>query len=1172
MLPAKDKSPPWQPLFDFLEKGGTSFSIAGLKGSSAAYVLSQVASKVRAPILFLTLDEVRAEHIFQEITFFATPNQRILFYPSWDAKLFEKISPSPEVLGQRWEVRHHLSTAEHPSWIVSSLPAVLQKVPPRNVNRRFAPPIFPGQEFQRDDFVSQLEGMGYTRVHVVTEKGEFAVRGYLMDIFSPANNNPLRIEFFGDRIDSVRTFDPDSQRSLHDLEKAVILPVKEALFFPEFLEQAAQKLRKAMEEGMPQGSAQEIQEKIRQGISFPGVDFYLSFFYPVLESFLDYLPPETLLVLDDRPELEERLIQIWGEARKDWQAQIDYGEFYPAPENLLLTREDFAGFTDLFSRIALQGLEMGENTAGVSGIRLETESNDRLRSELLSSKSEEGILHLLAQRIRIGAEKGISALLTCSNLHAAQRLEEMLENHGLRIRLLDKPFHAWSPDDSSGWHATLLIGSLSRGFSFPRAGLTIITESELFGEKRPRRRPGIPFKDHAMAAFSELQISDFVVHADHGIGIYRGLLKLSLGKEEHDFLLIEYQGGDKLYLPVYRLNLVQKYVGGGDMGPRVDKLGGTSWEKAKNRVKKSLRELAEELVKLYATRTVVKGHSFPPADEFYQEFEASFAYEETPDQLQAIVDVQNDMGKEKPMDRLVCGDVGFGKTEVALRAAFRAMMDGKQAAVLVPTTVLAQQHYQTFSLRFAPYPLRVEMLSRFRSPAEQKKIIQDLAKGKVDLVIGTHRLLQKDIVFKDLGFLVVDEEHRFGVSHKERLKRLRANVDVLTLTATPIPRTLQMSLTGIRDLSVIETPPEDRQPIRTYVTEFDEEVIRDAVRRELRRGGQVFFVHNRVQSIAAMERFLRKLIPEVRLAIAHGQMAERDLERVMLSFVKKEVDLLLTTTIIESGLDFPSANTILINRADKLGLAQMYQLRGRVGRSSERAYAYLLVPGLAALTSDARKRLEALQEVTELGSGMKLAMHDLEIRGAGALLGDAQSGHIAAVGYDMYLQILEQAVQEMKGEEIIEEVEPEIDLPLPALIPSDYMEDIHQRLVVYRRLASARSETDLDEIREELRDRFGPFPPPLTNLLQIMHLKQFLKKVRVQRFSAERDKIVVTFDSQAPVDPQRLVSAIARGQGTREFTPDQRLKIRPAAKDWEGRIAEIKKLLLEILRDGSIKN
>jgi transcription-repair coupling factor (superfamily II helicase) len=1166
MTPAPIQETPWQPLLNFLENRGSVFAVTGLKGSSPAYLLSRVAPRLPAPILFLTPDETRAEQRIEEIRFFADPGRKVLLYPSWDVKPFQNISPSPEVLGQRWEVRQALSGSGGPLCVVSSLEAVLEKVLPRQISRRFPLEIRPGREFQREEFIEKLRGLGYTRVQAVSQKGEFAVRGYVLDVFSPASPHPLRLEFFGDSVESVRTFDPDTQRSLRDLEAARILPVKEVLFLPEFQETAAENLRKksAGAEEPPEG-IREVLERVREGISFGGADNYLPLFYPTLESFLDYLPPETLLVLEDPPELDDRLSRIWEEIRESREEQAGQGKFWPAPEELFLTREDFAGLIGLFSRVVLQGLEMGEPFSERAGIRLETEANERLRSDLLSSKSEEGVLHLLAQRIRTGAEKGVSTLLPCSNLHSAQRLQEMLENHGLRPNLSAKPFSAWTPADSEGGQGTLLIGNLHRGFSFPKAGLAVITESELFGEKRPRKRPAIPLKDHALAAFSELQLDDFVVHSDHGIGIYRGLLKLTLGEEEHDFLLIEYQGGDKLYLPVYRLNLVQKYAGGGDSGPRLDRLGGTSWEKAKKRVKKSLRELAEELVKLYAVRTVLKGHAFPPPDEIYREFEASFEYEETPDQLQAIAEVQKDMGGEKAMDRLVCGDVGFGKTEVALRAAFRAMMAAKQVAVLVPTTVLAQQHYQTFSGRFSAYPFRVEMLSRFRSAAEQKKILQDLAQGKVDLVIGTHRLLQKDVVFKDLGLLVVDEEHRFGVSHKERLKRLRANVDALTLTATPIPRTLQMSLTGIRDLSVIETPPEDRQPIRTYVTEFDEEIIRDAVRRELRRGGQVFFVHNRVQSIDAMGRFLRKLVPEARLAIAHGQMAERDLERVMLSFVKKDVDLLLTTTIIESGLDFPSANTILINRADKLGLAQMYQLRGRVGRSDERAYAYLLVPGLAVLTSDARKRLGALQEVTELGSGMKLALHDLEIRGAGALLGDAQSGHVAAVGYDMYLQILEEAVQEMKGGEVVPEVEPEMDLPLPALIPGDYLDDIHQRLVFYRRLASARSDRDLEEIRDELRDRYGPFPSSVDNLLLLMDLKLLLKRARVRRLSWEREKISITFDPQAPVDPQRLVSAVARGKGAREFTPDQRLRLRPASRDWPGRIGEIKKLLLEIV-------
>ncbi len=1161
-----DKNVPLHPLFDFIAQRESLFRIHGLKGSSGAYVISQVARRSHCPIFVLDANEESAERLLQEILFFLGQDQAVHLYPGWDLKPYEKISPPSEVMGQRWKARNHLLTHPAPGIILTSVGAALARVPPRNILRRWAFSLSPEQEFLRQELISRLEGMGYSRTSRVSEMGEFAVRGHLVDVFSPSASFPLRVEFTGDNVESIRAFDPDSQRSSGALEEAKILPVKEVLFFQEFLDRAIQKLTGAHGDSPAlQKSAEEILEKIRQGIPFPGVESYQSLFYPGMETLFDYLPPQTVIFLVDPFELEEELTRFWKEGQEYWQHALTRGEYWLKPEELFLPPQEFADLSRSFSRITFQGLRIEEKEPASGVLHLKTEGNERLRSELLASKSEEGILQLLAQRIRSRAEEGTITLLTCSGMRSAQRLEEMLAKHGLSVQITGKTFPSWTPADSSGWDVTLLIGDLSRGFIFPKAGLMVITESELFGDKRPRKRMVGPRPDHALSSFGELKVDDSVVHIDHGIGIYRGLIKLTLGEEEHDFLLIEYQGGDKLYLPVYRLNLVHKYVGSGEEGPRLDKLGGTSWEKAKKRVKRSLRELAEELVQLYAARAVVKGYAFPLVDEYLKEFEASFEYEETPDQMQAIEDVQADMDREKPMDRLVCGDVGFGKTEVAIRAAFRAMMDGKQVAVLVPTTVLAQQHFQTFSGRFAPYPFRVEMLSRFRSRAEQGQILQDLSKGKVDLVIGTHRLLQGDVSFKDLGLLVIDEEHRFGVRHKEKLKHMRSNVDVLTLTATPIPRTLQMSLGGIRDLSLIETPPEERLAIRTYVTEFDEEVIRDAIRREMRRGGQIFFVHNRVQSIPAMEKCLRRLVPEVRLAIAHGQMAERDLDRAMLAFVRKEVDLLLTTTIIESGLDFPSANTLILNRADKLGLAQMYQLRGRVGRAKERAYAYLLVPGLASMGTDARKRLEALQEVTELGSGLKLAMHDLEIRGAGALLGDAQSGHVAAVGFDMYLQILEQAVQELKGEEVLVEVEPEIDLPIPALIPGDYVEDINQRLIFYRRLASARNETEIQEMGDELRDRFGPLPPVLENLIDVMNLKLLLKRAKVRRVSMEKEKVVLTFDPTSPIDPQRLVAAVAHGQGKREFAPEQRLKLRPAERGWKGMLPEIKKLLLEII-------
>jgi transcription-repair coupling factor (superfamily II helicase) len=1153
----------FSPLLHFLQKREGLLRVHGLKGSAPAFLLSRVVRQAQGPLVVLSADEEKADRLHRELLFFSGQGENVFLYPSWEVKPYERISPQAEAMGQRWDIRVRLLSNPEKLILVAPIRAVLQKVPSRALHSTQSFTLSPDQDFRREELIRRLEEMGYSRTSLVTEVGEFAVRGFLVDLFPPSTPGPVRIEYTGDTVDSVRLFDPESQRSSEAIERALILPVKEILLSPEGFERAALKLSVRLEEDPASADpARQLLERIRQGIPFPGVEFFLPYFHPPLETFFDFLPPQTTLFLEEPPDLEEEITRFREEAEDAWDRAQSRGELWPSPGELFLPGDEFQEWSRYFPRVSFELLDAGQEG---DRFRLETDSNERLRSELLSSKSEEGILQLLAQRIRAAREKDAVTLLVCFSLRSAQRLAEMLEKHDLSVQILEKPFFQWVPDDSKDWEVTLLIGNLSRGFAFPRAGLILIAESELFGEKRLRKRSVVSAKDHALAAFSDLRVDDYVVHTEHGIGIYRGLLKLQLGQEEHDFLLLEYQDGDKLYLPVYRLNLLQKYVGGGDGGPRIDKLGGTSWESAKRRVKKSLRELAEELIQLYAARSVVKGHGFSPADQFLKEFEASFEYEETPDQMQAIEDVQKDLTEEKPMDRLVCGDVGFGKTEVALRAAFRVMMEGKQVAVLVPTTVLAQQHFQTFSRRFGPYPFRVEMLSRFRSRADQKLILEELGKGKVDLIVGTHRLLQRDVAFKDLGLLVVDEEHRFGVGHKEKIKRMRTQVDVLTLTATPIPRTLQMSLGGIRDLSVIETPPAERQAIRTYVTEFDEEVIRDAIRRELRRGGQVFFVHNRVQSIGAMETFLRRLVPEARLAVAHGQMAEKELERVMLAFVKKEVDLLLTTTIIESGLDFPSANTILINRADKLGLAQMYQLRGRVGRSKEKAYAYLMVPALSQMGTDARKRLEALQEVSELGSGLKLAMHDLEIRGAGTLLGDAQSGHIAAVGFDMYLQILEQAVRELKGEEVKEEIETEIDLPIPAFFPQTYIEDINQRLVFYRRLASAKSEVEVQDIREELRDRFGSLPPAAENLFQVMNLKLLLKRAGVRRIWAEKEKVVLAFDAKSSLDPQRLVAAVARGKGRREFTPDQRLKLRPPAKGWEGMLEETKKLLLEIL-------
>ena len=692
----------------------------------------------------------------------------------------------------------------------------------------------------------------------------------------------------------------------------------------------------------------------------------------------------------------------------------------------------------------------------------------------------------------------------------------------------------------------ITVGEVSGGFRLWSEGLIVLTEDEALGFRpdRRRRHKETPPPQH-LTSLADLQEGDFIVHLDHGIGLYRGLVKLTVGEEVNDFLDLEYQGGDRLYLPVDRLHLVQKYLGVEGVSPHVERLGGKSWDRTKNKVKKAVEKIARELVELYAQRRVLPGHHFSPPDAVFQEFEATFEYEETPDQLQAIQEVLADMTADKPMDRLICGDVGYGKTEVALRAAFKAAMDGKQVALLVPTTVLAEQHYDTFRRRLAPYPLEVRVLSRFKKPAEQKRILADLVQGKVDIIIGTHRLLQKDVSFRDLGLALIDEEQRFGVKQKERLKEWRRTVDVLTLTATPIPRTLQLSLTGLRELSLINTPPENRQAIRTYLCRPEKAVIQAAIRRELARRGQVFFVHNRVQNLATWARNLQALVPDARVAMAHGQMPERELEQVMVRFWHGEVDVLVCTAIIEAGLDIPAANTIIINRAHAMGLAQLYQLRGRVGRSQMQAYAYLLVPDEAALSSEAQKRLKALMEFTELGSGFKIALHDLQIRGAGNLLGQAQSGHLAEVGYELYLQLLEQAIREFKGEELEDLTpDPEIRVPVAAYLPEDYVPDIQQRLALYRRLSGRLTPEMVDEMEEELLDRFGPLPGEGRNLLEVVRIKHRLRRLGIKRLALQDSFALLQFSAPERLNLKKLIEALKRRPESLRLTPDQNLRIR----------------------------
>jgi transcription-repair coupling factor (superfamily II helicase) len=692
----------------------------------------------------------------------------------------------------------------------------------------------------------------------------------------------------------------------------------------------------------------------------------------------------------------------------------------------------------------------------------------------------------------------------------------------------------------------------------------LVTEAEVFGERRHGRRARREKLGDFLSSLAELKPDDYVVHVDHGVGAYRGLRHMQVAGTEGDYLHLEYLGGDRLYLPVDRINLVQRYVSGDGAAPVLDKLGGTSWERTKAKTRESILAMAHELLRVYAAR---EAHARPPYeadDQLYREFAARFEFEETPDQQRAIDEVLADLERPKPMDRLVCGDVGFGKTEVAMRAAMVTVLAGRQVAVLVPTTVLAQQHVETLRARFKGYPVTIESLSRFRSAAENKETVARLAAGQLDVVVGTHRLLQKDVVFKQLGLLVVDEEHRFGVKDKERIRQLRATVDLLTLTATPIPRTLNMALSGIRDLSVIETPPVDRLAIRTYVTRRDDAVVRDAVQRELARGGQVFFVHNRVETIDRVARHLADLLPEAKIAVAHGQMGEGALEKTMLGFMHGETNLLVTSAIIESGLDIPSANTIVIDRADTFGLAQLYQLRGRIGRSHHRAYAYLLIPGEHLITAEAQKRLRVLQELDDLGGGFRLAAHDLEIRGAGNLLGKQQSGHITAVGLELYTTMMEQAVREIRGEPAEAEVEPEVQLGIPAFIPEAYVPDVSQRLMIYKRLAGVRGMPDVEAIADELADRYGPVPPIVDTLMRVMELRRWLKDLRIVRARVKGEAVVFEFDDRTPVAPERLLEIVRGSRGRLRLLSGSALAVTPATGDHDGLVAELRALLQKL--------
>ncbi len=1141
----------------------------GLRGGARGYLLSLIAQRSGRPILIIAPTAREAESLFFDLAFFlgeerslSPLEKRLHLFPSWEILPFEKLSPHPENVAARLEGLYHLVEGRSPL-LVSTPPALMQRVLPKEVLKQSYRYLVAGAEMDREALLEHLAAWGFQNVPMVEERGDFSVRGAIVDIFPPAYSWPLRLEFFSDRLESIRDFDPATQRSQGSHQELLLLPVKEFSLRGEEARLAEKKIEKRAEElELGRKEKKSLLEAVGSGIPFAGMEFLIPYFYPGLSSFFSYLPPGTLIWLDQAAQVEREVERLERLAWERGARAKEEGRLTPPVESLYLSeaqwREEISPFP-LLSSESLDVLPPGGKSSD-SSFSVKCYVNTDIHQEV-SGQGKEPSLAPLVERLK--EWEGERLFFVAPTPGDASRLRELLSHYEVHFPLLEGSFPSVLSQDEV--RRAILVGGLTQGFRLPEERLILVTTDEIFGTKRSQR-PSAQKKQpsHFITSLSELKQDDYVVHLDHGIGVYRGLKFLRVGGIEGEFLHLEYDGGDRLYLPVDRINLVQKYLGGDGAQPALDRLGGTSWEKVKAKTRESILVMARELIEVYAAREVREGHAFSPPDQLSREFEASFEFEETPDQERAIEETLRDMQQKKSMDRLVCGDVGYGKTEVALRASFLAVMGGKQVALLAPTTVLAQQHLQTFRHRLRSYPVRVEMVSRFLGSKESRQVLQGLANGTVDVVIGTHRLLQEDVEFKDLGLVVIDEEHRFGVVHKERLKKLRATVDVMSLTATPIPRTLHMSLVGIRDMSIIETPPLDRLAIHTYITRYDEGVIRDAVLRELQRSGQVFFLHNRVETISRMAQKLADLIPEARIAVAHGQMRPRDLEKVMLDFLDGRAQVLVCSTIIESGLDFPNANTIIINRADKFGLAQLYQLRGRVGRSHRRAYAYLLIPGEKTITRDAERRLRALQELDELGGGFKLALHDLEIRGAGNLLGKQQSGHITAVGFELYTQMMERAVRELKGEALRPEVEPEIRLGIPAYFPQEYIPDTNQRLLFYKRLASFRDLEELNSLREEIQDRFGPYSSEVENLFLVMHLRRVLKDYLVRQISYHDGRLSLLFHPDSPVRVERLLELMGTDKGRYRLSPEGRLSFSPRSRDWDKMIPEITSFLQAI--------
>ncbi|MRJ41353.1 MULTISPECIES: transcription-repair coupling factor [Idiomarina] len=1131
-----------------------------LHGSSVAMALGQTIENHPGPVLIVTPDAPQAHRLEQEIAYF-TPTWRdhLWVFPDWETLPYDSFSPHQDIISERLKVLAQLPDLKRGALIVS-LNTLLHRVAPKDFVSGQTLQLSKGQQLDIHQLRQRLERAGYRHVAQVMEHGEFCVRGSLLDLFPMGCDEPYRLDFFDDELDSIRLFDPDTQLSATEIDAINLLPAHE---FPTN-ETAIEGFRARYRDLF---NASNERDSVYYQVSnkqFPGgIEYYQPLFFEQMATLFDYLPDNALLVTFG--DIQGSLDSLWHDIQQRYE-QRRYDPLRPllAPHQVFMTVDQLhAGFKQLPRVRAMVPSDKAQPgpqhfaTEALADIAV----NHQLKDPLQNLRNK--LTQLQQQQYRV--------LFLVESAGRRESLRELLAP--LKLALAEVDDLQQFVDGSA--RTAISIAPVVHSFLLPAQQLAIITETELLGHRISQRRrkesqTGIN-AENMVRNLAELRIGQPVVHIDHGVGRYQGLKTLEAGGITTEFVTIEYAQQSILYVPVASLHVLSRYSGGEEASAPLHKLGNDQWEKAKRKAAEKIRDVAAELLDVYAKREAKPGYAFQLNQDDYRRFAASFPFEETDDQQQAIAGVLDDMQSNRAMDRLVCGDVGFGKTEVAMRAAFVAVNDGKQVAVLVPTTLLAQQHFENFKDRFADWPIRVEVLSRFKTSKQTKQILADLAAGKIDLVIGTHKLLSADVAFHDLGLLIVDEEHRFGVRQKEAIKRLRADVDILTLTATPIPRTLNMAMHGVRDLSIIATPPAKRLAVKTFVREYDEPTIREAVLREILRGGQVYFLHNNVETIEKTARELAELVPEARITVAHGQMRERELERIMSDFYHQRFNVLVCTTIVETGIDVPTANTIIMDRADHLGLAQMHQLRGRVGRSHHQAYAYLLTPHPKRMTKDALKRLEAISQLEDLGAGFMLATHDLEIRGAGELLGDEQSGQIESIGFTLYMEMLEQAVQAMRDgkEPALEQLlkaQAEVELRVPALLPEDYIGDVNIRLSLYKRIASANGPRELDEIQVELIDRFGLLPEPVKNLVRVTAIRHQAALLGLRRIEGSQQGISLEFGPDNKVQPAQLIELIQSQPNVYKLDGPNRLRILMKTEDTQARLKLVESLLEQLLR------